>query len=38
MTQMEIILTLNIKTLKMIFSGPSERYKKIKDLEYDPLF
>ena len=21
-----------------IFSGPSERYKKIKDLEYDPLF
>ncbi len=21
-----------------VFSGPSERYKKIKDLEYDPLF
>ena len=25
-------------TKNEVFSGPSNRYKKIKDLEYDPLF
>ena len=35
--QMEIILTLNIKTLKMSFSD-HQKDIKIKDLEYDLIF